>query len=487
MAGEEHRNDSRGESGHGEPIPDPVRAKLSQQLGLVVGEQGIPGAVVYPPDWFERGSFDFIYREGFLLMRDGDVEAVNAIVNDGRAQPRRRTGTTSHHAFATGPAGGDGAAGNDPVPSSRASTGTRNLSLLEILPRLEHEIYRTAPEWCQLLDDQLGVGVATPDHLLYTVQAVTHCPATEPEPVRAAARPVPDARLPERARDVSVFILDSGWFPAAGLTHDWLAGVQGAVEDTYALEDGQLQIQSYSGHGTFCAGVLRSVAPRTDVYVARTFYLSGGVFESDIAPQVVQAVSAGADVISLSAGTHTFHDLPLLGFQVVKETIEAYKGVVLVCAAGNDGSRQPFFPAALDWTVSVGALSTDGQERAWFSNYGGWVDCYAPGEDLVNAFPTGMYTCKEAPNVGQVRHFDGMARWSGTSFATPLVAGLIADRMSRTGENGKQAAQSVLARARADFRPGVGPVLLPGHDEGSRRPHEHQDHHGPGRHRHHHE
>src|SRR5215472_12255956 len=103
----------------------------------------------------------------------------------------------------------------------------------------------------------------------------------------------------------------------------------------------------------------------------------------------------------------------------------------------------------------TGSSGRFGQRRSWYSNRGPWVNVYAPGDDIINAYPRLKY--RTFVN-GDIRDTSaGVVKWSGTSFAAPIVAGLIAARISRTGENSAVAAANLLTAARGQFRPDIGP------------------------------
>jgi subtilisin family serine protease len=349
------------------------------------------------------------------------------------------------------------------------------------------------------IDSEIGDGIAAPNYVLTvangTGPVVGPCPATEPEEVYDGIEPFPGICTGNSGAGVLIYIADTGLLENAEKDIPWLHGVRPALDangnpqppETLGAPGphGLRPIGRYKGHGTFVAGVARCIAPQADVIVSNVFRRAGSALESDFVRELTQALTQGVDIFNLSITSPTRSNRPMLAFGRWRRLLADYKGVVCVVAAGNSGVRTPNWPAAFPELVSVGALTADWRDRAEFSNYGSWVDVYAPGRNLINAFAKGIYTCSDEPYRKEKRKFHGMAMWSGTSFSTPIVTGLIADRMSRTGENGKEAAAALLSQARAQAIPGVGAVLLPCRGTGPctparptgyhPRPHEHLD------------
>jgi subtilisin family serine protease len=378
-----------------------------------------------------------MYAEGDILVREDHLEAVLEILEPEADHDQIR---------------------NDPARVRRVIEGVALLTLGASQP--------SALDALDAIDRQLGQSIATPNHVLTVAGGSgTGCPATEPEEVYYDIEPFPSVNHDGGGDGVLVYMADTGLLRDTA-THSWLEGVRMAnpVEDAdpkEPLEGDWPQIPPYTGHGTFVAGVLRCVAPASEIIVQNAFAIAGSELESDLVPRLDAALGLGADIFHLTIACSSRNDLPLIAFQEWLRKVRQ-TGAVVIAAAGNSGFDRKTWPAAFPGVIGVGALGGDWRGRATFSNFGSWVDVYAPGRDLINAYATGTYKCHVYPYADdEPRRFWGMAKWSGTSFSTPIVTGLIASRMSSTGETARQAAAAVLAEARAQAIPGVGPVLLP--------------------------
>jgi subtilisin family serine protease len=170
-------------------------------------------------------------------------------------------------------------------------------------------------------------------------------------------------------------------------------------------QDGDSIVDEGYGHGTFVAGIVALVAPGARILPQRVLDSDGRGNVFTVAEAVYDSVAEGADVINMSFGTTGAVESKVLT-EALKAAAKA--GVVLVAAAGNDGSRVKHYPAAVDGVLSVGALDAGGTGLAPFSARGDWVDLAAPGQDVTSMLPCGYGT------------------WSGTSMAAPFVAGAAA-------------------------------------------------------------
>ncbi|HGY55520.1 MAG TPA: hypothetical protein ENK44_07465 [Caldithrix abyssi] len=176
-------------------------------------------------------------------------------------------------------------------------------------------------------------------------------------------------------------------------------------------------------HGTHVAGVIAaqtdnnigmsSISYRAKILVTKHAYdnaLQYPFYIIDGYSGILYCAKMGADVINCSwggTGGYSFYEK-----YVIKQASTTY-GSIVVCAAGNDASNndnKPHYPSDFEQSIAVAALSS-GDERASFSNYGEVIDISAPG--------VGVYSTIHA-NAGSY------ASWSGTSMASPVVAGSFA-------------------------------------------------------------
>ena len=288
---------------------------------------------------------------------------------------------------------------------------------------------------------------ASLNHMMRGEPGYTGGPATLPAPASAPSAPGTGSDTP-----AVVAVLDTGittthpWFPA----DSWDPMSDAPVEEELDV-DGIYGLDAQAGHGTFIAGIIRREAPGATLLVDRLLSSDGVCSELQLVRALDRVRQAALrqgldhiDVLNLSLGTFTANDHP--SHHVSAALRRLGNQTVVVAAAGNNQDDRPFYPAAGDNVVAVGALAADGSARAHFSNYGAWVDACAVGEDVTSSFVTWD---GELPATNDIDPdcFHGFASWSGTSFATPAVAGRIAARASSAGVSAPEALDQLLADA----------------------------------------
>ena len=215
---------------------------------------------------------------------------------------------------------------------------------------------------------------------------------------------VPDAWTQSTGSASAVIaVIDTGVDPTPDLGSRLMAGYDFVHSDSNPADD--------NGHGSDVASIIAAggndgatmagVCWTCRVLPVKVLDSNGSGYMSDVASGIVWATNQGATVINLSLGS------PSADISVSNAVNYAVAhDVVVLAAAGNDGSTNHSYPGADDNVVAVAAHDPSGALYSWSQRGSSWVDVSAPG-------------CNVADGGGSPGTF------CGTSSATPMAAGAV--------------------------------------------------------------
>jgi len=192
--------------------------------------------------------------------------------------------------------------------------------------------------------------------------------------------------------------------------------------DAILRRDNPNPVNSKDNHGTACAGIaaaagnngigISGVAPGSRLMGVRIAQSTSGggwsTTDSALADGIATAANRGADVLSNSWGGGSPNSVVTNAIRHAKSNGRGGKGAIVIFATGNNNGPVSY-PGNLPEVFAVAACDQSGA-RASFSNYGSQVDVCAPGVEVHATTTGGGY----------------MSNFSGTSAATPVVAGVAA-------------------------------------------------------------
>ena len=221
-------------------------------------------------------------------------------------------------------------------------------------------------------------------------------------------------------RNVRVAVLDTGVRSTNPL-------LEGKIINKIQVAEGNLE--DSLGHGTHVAGIILNIAPDAQIINTKVLNDEGSGDFSTIMIGIEKAVDAGAQIINMSLGGYPDVCLDNHPFSNLMRTL-SNRGIIFCCAAGNVPNNQSF-PAIADSAIAVGATDFNNQ-IAPFSAQGPspcnrtFPDVSAPGVNIESTF------------IG------GDKVLSGTSMATPHVAGMFALVVQISGGMDKNTAENLL-------------------------------------------
>jgi len=274
---------------------------------------------------------------------------------------------------------------------------------------------------------------AEPNHILAAQEVIPNDPAWGLQYNMVAIRAPQGWVYSTGSSAVTIAIIDSG----VDMTHPDLFG---KIVAGYDFVNGDDNPADDYGHGTHVAGLavafgnngigIAGTSWGARIMPVKVLNSSGVGTYFNAATGIVWAADQGAQVINLSFGASESR-------QILEDAVNyaAARGILLVGAAGNNGSPSVLYPAAYPAVIAVSATNSANQ-RAIFSNYGPQIELAAPGAGIYSLHLGGGYMTR-----------------NGTSMSAPQVSGLAAILLGLPGNASASAVRSQMQGSALDLGP----------------------------------
>lgn len=210
---------------------------------------------------------------------------------------------------------------------------------------------------------------------------------------------------------VKVAVVDSGIEADHPAVDGRVAGYAAVTETLTGIDIETGPHEDNYGHGTACAGIIRSLAPDCELYSVRVLGAGLTGRGGQLAAGLRWAIENGMDVCNLSLGTT---NRGFFGVLHELADLACFRNVILVTAANN--LPVPSFPSTYASVISVAAH--EGQDpELFYCNPRPPVEFGAPGIDVRVAWKGGMWITA-----------------TGNSFAAPHITGLVARTIAKHPE-----------------------------------------------------